>query len=245
MRCMNNSFIEDRWNDRIDSIDLDATDLRLLDLLQTRRLAVQPGAGRAPPTPRRRPACGASSACVDAGVIERRVAHRCRRTRSAPGLTAIVEVTLDRQGAEHLDAFEARAVAEAAVQQCYRVSPGPDFVLVVQVRRHAGLPRAGAAPVHAGRERAQRQEPSSASRAPSSSRACRCRRRRAAQAPRHCLSDDQALQVLAFGEGQRRRVVRRGAEPLRRSGRRRRHRCRRRRRSCGTGRRRCRPSTRT
>ena len=46
-------------------------------------------------------------------------------------LSAIVEVTLDRQGAEHLDAFESRAVADAAVQQCYRVSPGPDFVLVV------------------------------------------------------------------------------------------------------------------
>jgi DNA-binding Lrp family transcriptional regulator len=42
-------------------------------------------------------------------------------------------VTLDRQGAEHLDAFEARAVAEAAVQQCWRVSPGPDFVLVLHV----------------------------------------------------------------------------------------------------------------
>jgi DNA-binding Lrp family transcriptional regulator len=30
-------------------------------------------------------------------------------------------------------AFEARAVADDAVQQCHRVSPGPDFVLVVQV----------------------------------------------------------------------------------------------------------------
>ncbi|MCU0927751.1 MAG: Lrp/AsnC family transcriptional regulator [Burkholderiaceae bacterium] len=28
-------------------------------------------------------------------------------------------------------AFEARALAEEAVQQCYRVSPGPDFVLVL------------------------------------------------------------------------------------------------------------------
>ena len=49
------------------------------------------------------------------------------------GLQALLEITLDRQGAEHLDAFEARAVQEAAVQQCWRVSPGPDFVLVVQV----------------------------------------------------------------------------------------------------------------
>jgi DNA-binding Lrp family transcriptional regulator len=48
-------------------------------------------------------------------------------------LEAVVEVSLDRQGAEHLDAFEARAVAEDAVQQAWRVSPGPDFVLIVQV----------------------------------------------------------------------------------------------------------------
>ncbi len=44
-----------------------------------------------------------------------------------------MEVQLDRQGAEHLDAFEALAVADAAVQQCWRVSPGPDFVLVLWV----------------------------------------------------------------------------------------------------------------
>ncbi|MCY1560707.1 Lrp/AsnC ligand binding domain protein [compost metagenome] len=49
------------------------------------------------------------------------------------GLTALLEITLERQGAEQLDAFEARAVAETAVQQCYRVSPGPDFMLVVHV----------------------------------------------------------------------------------------------------------------
>ena len=49
------------------------------------------------------------------------------------GLTAIVEVTLDRQGAERLEAFERRAVHDDAVRQCYRVAPGPDFVLVVRV----------------------------------------------------------------------------------------------------------------
>jgi DNA-binding Lrp family transcriptional regulator len=43
-----------------------------------------------------------------------------------------VEITLDHQGAERLDAFEQRvSIADAAVQQCYRVSPGPDFLLVV------------------------------------------------------------------------------------------------------------------
>jgi DNA-binding Lrp family transcriptional regulator len=45
---------------------------------------------------------------------------------------------LDRQGAEHLDAFEQRAVADAEVQQAWRVAPGPDFVLVVHVRDMPG-----------------------------------------------------------------------------------------------------------
>lgn len=50
------------------------------------------------------------------------------------GLTAIAEISLDRQGAEHLAAFQRRAVAEPAVCQCYRTAPGPDFVLIVRVR---------------------------------------------------------------------------------------------------------------
>ena len=47
------------------------------------------------------------------------------------GLTAIVEITLDRQDAQALDAFESKVVDITEVQQCYRVSPGPDFCLVV------------------------------------------------------------------------------------------------------------------
>lgn len=71
------------------------------------------------------------------GLIERHIAI-LRPERLAQlvghGLSAIVEVSLDRQGAEWLDAFEARAVAEAQVQQCWRVSPGPDFILVTHTR---------------------------------------------------------------------------------------------------------------
>ena len=48
-------------------------------------------------------------------------------------VTALIEVSLDKQGVELLQAFETRAVQETAVQQCWRVSPGPDFMLVVQV----------------------------------------------------------------------------------------------------------------
>lgn len=113
------------------SIDLDPTDLRVLELLQQdASLSNQELAARAhvsPATCLRR-----VRRLVEAGVIERRVALLSPEKLGA-GLTAIVEITLDRQGAEHLAAFEQKVLAEGAVQQCYRVSPGPDFVLVLQV----------------------------------------------------------------------------------------------------------------
>ena len=114
-------------------MNLDATDLRLLELLQTDAdLSNQDLAERAltsPATALRR-----VRRLVDAGVIEGRVALINQAALGAgAGLTVLVEVTLDRQGAEHLDAFEARAVAEVAVRQLYRVSPGPDFMLTLQV----------------------------------------------------------------------------------------------------------------
>lgn len=69
---------------------------------------------------------------TDAGVIERTVAVLSPEALGH-GLTAIVEVTLDHQSAERLGEFEARAVADTAVQQCYRLQGGPDFVLIAQV----------------------------------------------------------------------------------------------------------------
>lgn len=113
------------------SISLDPTDLRVLELLQQdASLSNQELAARAhvsPATCLRR-----VRRLVEAGVIERRVALLSPEKLGA-GLTAIVEITLDRQGAEHLATFEQKVLAESAVQQCYRVSPGPDFVLVLQV----------------------------------------------------------------------------------------------------------------
>ena len=112
-------------------MEFDAIDLRLLDALQAdASLSNQDLATKvavSPATCLRR-----VKRLVDAGVIARRVAILSADKLGA-GLSAILEITLDRQGAEHLDAFEVRAVQEAAVQQCWRVSPGPDFVLVVQV----------------------------------------------------------------------------------------------------------------
>jgi len=110
-------------------MELDATDRRLLDLLQTdaalsnQELAA--AAHTSPATALRR-----VRRLVDAGVIERRVAL-LNPDRLGHGLTALVEITLDRQGAEHLDAFEQRIASDDQVQQLWRVSPGPDFVLVV------------------------------------------------------------------------------------------------------------------
>jgi DNA-binding Lrp family transcriptional regulator len=115
------------------SLELDDTDLKLLDLLQQDASrcnnALAELAHVSPPTSLRR-----IKRLRELGVIEREVAL-LSPDQLAPvlghGLTALVEVSLDRQSAEALDAFEAHAVADEAVQQCYRVSPGPDFVLVL------------------------------------------------------------------------------------------------------------------
>jgi Lrp/AsnC family transcriptional regulator, leucine-responsive regulatory protein len=107
---------------------LDAIDLRLLALLQAdasrSNQALAAAAHVSPATALRR-----VRRLVDTGVIERQVAIVA--PARVGGLSVLAEITLDRQGDEHVAAFEARAVAEAAVQQCYRVSPGPDLVLVL------------------------------------------------------------------------------------------------------------------
>ncbi|WP_349744486.1 Lrp/AsnC family transcriptional regulator [Roseateles cavernae] len=118
-------------NNSVNSMALDTTDLRVLDLLQQdaslSNQALAELAHVSPATCLRR-----VKRLVETGVIERRVALLSPDKLGA-GLSAIVEITLDRQGAEHLAAFEQKLLAEAAVQQCYRVSPGPDFVLILQV----------------------------------------------------------------------------------------------------------------
>jgi DNA-binding Lrp family transcriptional regulator len=111
---------------------LDPTDLQALALLQAdaslTNQALSEQLGVSPATAMRR-----VRRLVESGVIERQVALVSLAAAGLPAhLQAIVEVTLDRQGAEHLADFEARAVAEPLVQQCWQVSPGPDFVLVVQ-----------------------------------------------------------------------------------------------------------------
>jgi DNA-binding Lrp family transcriptional regulator len=112
---------------------IDAIDIALLDQLQQdASLTNQDLAQRvhvSPPTGLRR-----VNRLIQAGLVERRVAilNRDKLVELVGhGIDAVVEVTLDRQDAASMDAFEARAVADEAVQQCYRVSPGPDFILLV------------------------------------------------------------------------------------------------------------------
>lgn len=112
-------------------IDLDATDRRLLGLLQDDCALTNDELARrthvSPATSLRR-----VRRLVEAGVIERRIAI-VDAAAVGGGVTAIVEVTLDEQSAEGLDRFEAHLAAAPEVQQCYRVASGPDFVLVVFV----------------------------------------------------------------------------------------------------------------
>ena len=117
----------------MNEITLDSIDLALLNQLQrdasltNQALAQQ--LAISPPTCLRR-----VKRLREAGLIEREIAVLSvdkMAVVAGHGLVAIVEITLDRQDQGALEAFEARAVADDAVQQCYRVSPGPDFCLVV------------------------------------------------------------------------------------------------------------------
>jgi DNA-binding Lrp family transcriptional regulator len=120
----------------MEQIELDQTDLQLLDALQQdasqSNQALASRVNTSPPTCLRR-----VKRLHSLGLVERQVAVLSTDKLAAVlghGLNAIVEITLDRQGAESQEAFELRVAQDDAVQQCYRVSPGPDFVLVVHAR---------------------------------------------------------------------------------------------------------------
>ena len=117
----------------MEQIALDTTDLQLLAQLQLdaslSNQALATHVHISPPTCLRR-----VKRLRELGLIEREIAVLSvdkLSTIARHGLCAIVEITLDRQDEGALAAFEARVVVDDAVQQCYRVSPGPDFCLVV------------------------------------------------------------------------------------------------------------------
>ncbi|MGK5029031.1 Lrp/AsnC family transcriptional regulator [Janthinobacterium sp. DSP2-3-3] len=113
------------------NITLDEIDRRILNALQIDASQTNSELARAvhvsAPTCLRR-----VKHLTESGVIERQVAIVAPQLVGAR-LTAIVEITLDVQAAERMTEFEQLVADEPAVLQCYRVSPGPDFVLMVQV----------------------------------------------------------------------------------------------------------------
>ena len=115
--------------------NLDTTDLQLLAILQAdasiSNIALADKLRISAPTCLRR-----TKRLQQEGWIEKQVAILSSDKLGrllGHSVTALIEVSIDKQGEELLQAFETRAVQEAAVQQCWRVSPGPDFMLVVQV----------------------------------------------------------------------------------------------------------------
>ncbi|AYZ63579.1 Lrp/AsnC family transcriptional regulator [Burkholderia multivorans] len=113
------------------SVTLDDLDLRILAILQddasVSNLELAERALSSPPTCLRR-----VRRLRDAGVIRRQIAILDQQMIGS-AVTAIIEISLDRQTAEDCDAFERYVCAEPAVTQCYRVSPGPDFVVIADL----------------------------------------------------------------------------------------------------------------
>ena len=115
------------------SIELDAIDFQILRQLQSdaslSNQAMALALHLTPPTCLRR-----VKRLHQLGLVEKQVAILNSEKLSqftGHGLQVIVEVSLDRQDSASLLQFEQKAVAEAGVQQCWRVSPGPDFILII------------------------------------------------------------------------------------------------------------------
>ncbi len=113
-------------------MELDDLDLRILGCLQVNsglsNLELASTVHASAPTVLRR-----VKRLTKAGIIEKQVAI-LDPEKLGHSLTAIIEVTLDVQAAERLAEFESRMQREQAILQCYRVSTGPDFVLIAQVK---------------------------------------------------------------------------------------------------------------
>jgi Lrp/AsnC family leucine-responsive transcriptional regulator len=115
-----------------DPITLDDLDRRILNALQVDSSHTNAELAElvhvSPPTCLRR-----VKNLTDSGVIERQVVI-VDPAKVGAGISAIVEITLDVQAAERMEEFERLVAGEAAILQCYRTAPGPDFVLVLQVK---------------------------------------------------------------------------------------------------------------
>ena len=130
MKLMHHKITEMEQQSKLDDLDR-----QLLSLVQSDcQLSIQQLAertGSSGTTCHRR-----IKALEDAGFIERRAAILSFDKLKAAGLVglqALVEVTLEPQTAENMARFQAAAVADGAVQACWRTASGPDFMLLLVV----------------------------------------------------------------------------------------------------------------
>ena len=117
-------------------MSLDAIDLRILEKLQDDASITQRQLAESlhisPATALRR-----VQQLKQRGIIEREVAILNPQVMGSY-LQVIAEVTLDKQDSHSQDGFEEAIKTVSAVQQCYRVSAGPDFILVMIVPNMQG-----------------------------------------------------------------------------------------------------------
>lgn len=114
-----------------EAFELDELDRRILDCLQNN--AAQTNHELAAAVHASAPTClRRVKRLTELGIIARQVAL-LDPSKLGPSLSAVVEITLDVQTVEKYAEFEALVAQEHAVLQCYRVSPGPDFVLIIQI----------------------------------------------------------------------------------------------------------------
>ncbi len=114
-----------------EAFELDELDRRILDCLQNN--AAQTNHELAAAVHASAPTClRRVKRLTELGIIARQVAL-LDPSKLGPSLSAVVEITLDVQTVEKYAEFEALVAQESAVLQCYRVSPGPDFVLIIQI----------------------------------------------------------------------------------------------------------------
>jgi Lrp/AsnC family transcriptional regulator, leucine-responsive regulatory protein len=110
---------------------LDASDLRLLSLLQRdntlTNLELAEAASLSPPTCLRR-----VRRLRDEGIIVADVSI-VDPFKLGRKIIVFVEITLERQQEEMQSAFEQKMQAEAEIMQCYMISGDSDFLVVAQV----------------------------------------------------------------------------------------------------------------
>lgn len=111
---------------------MDEKDIDILRLVQSNaRLtadAISQDVGLSPPAVQKR-----LKKLRETGVIEREIAVLSPAKLNRE-LTVIVEVQLERENREQLDAFKRKMRAAHSVQQCYYTTGEADFLLILTVR---------------------------------------------------------------------------------------------------------------